>query len=67
MKQVCYVKGCICCCRMEETVRSLLQYKSRVETLKQEKASLSSALEVSYLILPALIWEIEAKKVHNVL
>ncbi|XP_049695161.2 uncharacterized protein LOC110372723 isoform X3 [Helicoverpa armigera] len=31
--------------RMEETVRSLLQYKSRVETLKQEKASLSSALE----------------------
>lgn len=32
---------------MEETVRSLLQYKSRVETLKQEKASLSSALEVS--------------------
>lgn len=33
--------------RMEETVRSLLQYKSRVETLKQEKASLSSALEAS--------------------
>ncbi|KAL0893595.1 hypothetical protein ABMA27_013776 [Loxostege sticticalis] len=32
---------------MEETVRSLLQYKSRVETLKQEKASLSSALEAS--------------------
>ncbi|KAJ2952538.1 hypothetical protein O0L34_g6857 [Tuta absoluta] len=32
---------------MEETVRSLLQYKSRVETLKQEKASLSSALETS--------------------
>ncbi|XP_073944385.1 uncharacterized protein isoform X3 [Choristoneura fumiferana] len=31
--------------RMEETVRSLLQYKGRVETLKQEKASLSSALE----------------------
>ncbi|XP_063377787.1 uncharacterized protein LOC134664971 isoform X1 [Cydia fagiglandana] len=33
--------------RMEETVRSLLQYKGRVETLKQEKASLSSALEAS--------------------
>ncbi|CAG5011709.1 unnamed protein product [Parnassius apollo] len=32
---------------MEETVRSLLQYKSCVETLKQEKASLSSALETS--------------------
>ncbi|XP_059061786.1 uncharacterized protein LOC131854668 isoform X4 [Achroia grisella] len=31
--------------RMEDTVRSLLQYKTRVETLKQEKASLSSALE----------------------
>ncbi|XP_045491479.1 uncharacterized protein LOC123691227 isoform X1 [Colias croceus] len=33
--------------RMEETVRSLLQHKNRVETLKQEKASLSSALEAS--------------------
>ncbi|XP_059061784.1 uncharacterized protein LOC131854668 isoform X2 [Achroia grisella] len=33
--------------RMEDTVRSLLQYKTRVETLKQEKASLSSALEAS--------------------
>ncbi|XP_048479443.1 uncharacterized protein LOC105390148 isoform X3 [Plutella xylostella] len=33
--------------RMEETVRSLLQYKTRVEGLKQEKAQLSSALEAS--------------------
>ncbi|XP_061383388.1 uncharacterized protein LOC116767620 isoform X4 [Danaus plexippus] len=33
--------------RMEDTVRSLLQYKGRVETLKQEKASLSVALEAS--------------------
>ncbi|XP_041977789.1 uncharacterized protein LOC121732073 isoform X2 [Aricia agestis] len=33
--------------RMEDTVRSLLQYKSRAETLKQEKVSLSSALEAS--------------------
>ncbi|VVC95345.1 unnamed protein product, partial [Leptidea sinapis] len=32
---------------MEETVRSMLQYKSRVETLKQEKLTLSSALEAS--------------------
>ncbi|CAH2217314.1 jg5624 [Pararge aegeria aegeria] len=32
---------------MEDTVRSLLQHKSRVETLKQEKVSLSSALEGS--------------------
>lgn len=33
--------------RMEDTVRSLLQFKSRVEILKQEKASLSAALEAS--------------------
>ncbi|GBP79005.1 hypothetical protein EVAR_63007_1 [Eumeta japonica] len=37
---------------MEETVQSLLQYKSRVDTLKQEKASLSTALERSPALSP---------------
>ena len=32
---------------MEETVRSMLQYKARSEQLKQEKTSLTVAYEVS--------------------
>jgi hypothetical protein len=34
--------------RMEETVRSMLQYKARSEQLKQEKTSLTVAYEVSH-------------------
>jgi hypothetical protein len=33
---------------MEETVRSMLQYKARSEQLKQEKTSLTVAYEVSH-------------------
>lgn len=32
---------------MEDTVRTMLQYKSRCELLNQEKASLAAAYEVS--------------------
>jgi hypothetical protein len=33
---------------MEETVRSMLQYKARSEQLKQEKTNLTVAYEVSH-------------------
>jgi hypothetical protein len=33
---------------MEDTMRSLLQYKARSEQLKQEKTNLTVAYEVSY-------------------
>lgn len=35
------------CFRMEDTVRSMLQYKTKYEQLKQDKASLTIACEVS--------------------
>lgn len=34
--------------RMEETVRSMLVYKKQAEQLRQEKAALTVAFEVSY-------------------
>ena len=34
--------------RMEDTVRSMLQYKTKYEQLKQDKASLTIACEVSW-------------------
>lgn len=37
----------ICCCRMEESSRSLLQQKHRAEQLKQEKTALTLSYEVS--------------------
>lgn len=36
----------ICCCRMEESSRSLLQQKHRAEQLKQEKTALTLSYEV---------------------
>lgn len=36
---------------MEEMVRSMLQYKGKLEALKSEKASLSINYEVSLVIL----------------
>lgn len=35
------------CFRMEETVRSMLVYKKQAEQLRQEKAALTVAFEVS--------------------
>lgn len=39
----------IVCCRMEETVKNMLVYKTRSEQLKQEKTALALAFEVIIL------------------
>lgn len=45
--------------RMEETVRTLLQYKSKFEQLKQDRHSVANSYEVSFsehFIFSASIW-----------
>lgn len=39
------------CCRMEEMVANMLQYKVKIDQLKQENASMKTSYEVGYFVL----------------
>lgn len=50
MCEYIYLFSCFCLFfRMEETVRTLLQYKSKFEQLKQDRHSVANSYEVSEL------------------
>lgn len=48
---------------MEETVRSMLVYKKQAEQLRQEKAALTVAFEVSNMYFYQIYkWKVKAEK-----
>lgn len=42
--------------RMEETVRNMMEYKSKIDQLKQEKSSLLLTYEVSLIVWEVKTW-----------